>query len=313
MKKLVLLAACLLATPAFASDTISASFVASYLDPDKEGPTAALLQRETTVGGDVLAVSGNLGAGTGNSVKAQSSPWLNRIDITSDASAGFVYGAATSFWAVNQKVTGDAGSTATLTYNFKLTGNFAPGPANQYLPAGVVAPQNLTYYFLAYQGIAESVTAGSDAFGKYLLVETTAGDITLIRSPSTPGYVNTLSPHFAGRAACFGGVDTRCSAGGAFDDLFTLSFDMNVGEDFFLVGFLASETSGSTDFFNTARLVSIDLAPEFDLISGDGGALKRNADGSFGLAVPEPASWVMLIGGFGLVGGLQRRHRLARA
>jgi len=32
-----------------------------------------------------------------------------------------------------------------------------------------------------------------------------------------------------------------------------------------------------------------------------------------GLAVPEPASWAMLIAGFGLVGGAARKRRLARA
>jgi hypothetical protein len=29
------------------------------------------------------------------------------------------------------------------------------------------------------------------------------------------------------------------------------------------------------------------------------------------LPVPEPASWVMLIAGFGLIGGIARRQRLA--
>lgn len=33
----------------------------------------------------------------------------------------------------------------------------------------------------------------------------------------------------------------------------------------------------------------------------------------FGSAVPEPASWMMMIGGFGLIGGLRRRDRQAGA
>ncbi|MFN7174641.1 MAG: PEPxxWA-CTERM sorting domain-containing protein, partial [Thermaurantiacus tibetensis] len=32
-----------------------------------------------------------------------------------------------------------------------------------------------------------------------------------------------------------------------------------------------------------------------------------------GGVIPEPATWAMLIAGFGLVGGMARRRRLARA
>ena len=299
----------LLATPAFAAGATSGSFGVTYVDADKGGPIAGNLQRTSIAGAGVIDLTGNQGPGTANNVKVQSSPWLNKVGISSDATAGFVYGGATSVWAVNQTVTGTPGTTARLTYDFRLTGNFAPGPASQYLPPGIVAPQHFTYYFLAYRGVAQGFSALSDASGSYLLFESTAGNITLIKSPTTPGYINTLQPHFIGRAGCFG-ADTRCSAGGSFDDRLTMSFDMDVGENYFIIGFMSSETSGQSDFYHTARLLTIDLAPEFGLMSNDGGILTRNANGTYGLAVPEPASWAMLISGFGLVGAMQRRRRL---
>ncbi|WP_017669050.1 PEPxxWA-CTERM sorting domain-containing protein [Sandarakinorhabdus sp. AAP62] len=308
MRLFFIAATFVLAAPAFAAGATSASFGVTFVDADKGGPIAGNLQQTSIAGAGVIDLTGNQGPGTANNVKVQSSPWLNKLGIASDASAGFVYGAGTSVWAVNQTVTGTPGTTARLTYDFRLTGNFAPGPADQYLPPEIAAPQNFTYYFLAYRGVAQGFTALSDANGSYILFESTAGDITLIKSPNSPGYINTLQPQFIGRAACFG-ADTRCSAGGSFDDRLSMSFDMDVGENYFIVGFMSSQTSGQSDFYHTARLLTIDLAPEFGLLTDDGGILNRNANGTFGLSVPEPASWAMLITGFGLVGAMQRRRR----
>lgn len=42
-------------------------------------------------------------------------------------------------------------------------------------------------------------------------------------------------------------------------------------------------------------------------------ALSRQVAAAAGIAVPEPASWALLIAGFGLVGAVQRRRRLALA
>jgi hypothetical protein len=42
----------------------------------------------------------------------------------------------------------------------------------------------------------------------------------------------------------------------------------------------------------------------------DGGRVRIDVDGT---AVPEPASWMMMLGGFGLVGGMMRARRGRRA
>jgi len=132
----------------------------------------------------------------------------------------------------------------------------------------------------------------------------------LSRGPASPGYLNTLGPYLAAAAACFG-PDTRCSAGGTFADQRTIAFDIAVGTDYFVAGVLGSQTDGQTDFFHTAKLLSIGLAPKFDLVSDDGGVLARAPNGTFLLRVPEPTTWVLLIAGFGGVGCVLRRRRAA--
>lgn len=83
---------------------------------------------------------------------------------------------------------------------------------------------------------------------------------------------------FAATAACFG-ADTRCATGGTFNDQRTIGFDLATGENYFVIGYLSSQTDGQSDFFHTAKLSSIDLAPRFELASSDGGSLVRDAAG----------------------------------
>jgi len=77
-------------------------------------------------------------------------------------------------------------------------------------------------------------------------------------------------------------------------------------------------TASTPGFFNNLTLVSTNFTGLTYSVTGN--TLKLNwggtdspdlftADFSFGSAVPEPATWAMLIGGFGLAGGALRRRR----
>jgi hypothetical protein len=256
----------------------------------------------------LISVGATLGPGTANSIRSQSDAWVNKLEIQSTATQGLVYGTGLSFWALNQTVLGAPGQTVSISYTFGVDGSFAPGPGGTYLPPQFVPPQGLNFYFLAYRGRAEALTVETDALGSQLLFSSSVGQINFGRAAGSPGTIDTMPAPFAARAPCFGG-DTRCIVGGVFDERYTLTFDVMTGEEYFLVGYLNSNTNGQTSFFNTSRLIEIDLDPNFVLNSEDGGVLTRNASGTYNLAVPEPGTWAMLIAGFGLVGAVARRNR----
>ena len=85
---------------------------------------------------------------------------------------------------------------------------------------------------------------------------------------------------------------------------------------------------GAIDFFNTARLTGVaaenltapgtsvslySQALQGELPSGTGGQFVYPPSVPQTGAVPEPATWAMMIGGFGLIGSLARRRTLRPA
>ena len=96
----------------------------------------------------------------------------------------------------------------------------------------------------------------------------------------------------------------------------SLNFNIAAGSTFTLASWLYADDldQGTIDFFNTARLTSITASPGASLTSGSG-TLQMLPGGGFGYpsaptgAVPEPASWAMMIIGFGVVGAARRRRR----
>ncbi|OHB31114.1 MAG: hypothetical protein A2790_10720 [Phenylobacterium sp. RIFCSPHIGHO2_01_FULL_69_31] len=95
----------------------------------------------------------------------------------------------------------------------------------------------------------------------------------------------------------------------------TLSFTVNPGDRFFVLGALMVEdlVAGTIDFSHTAKLVGITALTDAGAPAGltsDSGRLVDRGDGSYGIAaVPEPGTWALMILGFGAAGAALRARR----
>ncbi len=96
----------------------------------------------------------------------------------------------------------------------------------------------------------------------------------------------------------------------------TVSFTLAAGSSFTLLSSLHAYDlydEGTVDFFSTAKVTGVSVSDGGSLTSLSG-ALQALPEGGYGYpaalaSVPEPASWAMLIAGFGLVGGMMRWQR----
>ncbi len=292
-----------------AATPIIGGYALTYADSDPHDATPGEFHRNYVFDNSVQSATSSSGTPANSvSTQSQSDAWLTRLAVQSNLQQGLMVGGGISMFAINQRVTGDPGN-ATVSYTFHIDGSFAPGPAANYPSAA--GTQGMNFYLLAYHGQALGLSVAHDSYGEYLRLDTTGGYYTVSRDPSAPGYVSGGN-WFAAAGLC-SNVDTRCQQGASFNDTRTLTFSMPTNEDYYILGFLFGQTNGQLDFFHTAKLQQIDLAPQYGLTSDDGGALVRGANGTFTLAagVPEPATWAMLILGFGVVGGAMRSRRRA--
>jgi hypothetical protein len=121
-----------------------------------------------------------------------------------------------------------------------------------------------------------------------------------------------------------------CGAGTYPPQTVTVAFDVRGGSTFAIGGIMLLDEldDGAIDFFNTARLTGVaaeNLTTPGTSVSLYSEALKGELPASTGGqfvyppsvpqtgAVPEPATWAMMIGGFGLIGSLARRRALRPA
>lgn len=96
-----------------------------------------------------------------------------------------------------------------------------------------------------------------------------------------------------------------------------LDFTMQAGDTFTLLSYLSfiNLREGEFDFYNTAKLTGITLQGQDATLTSASNALQLNGDGTYGYkplaiaGVPEPANWALMIGGFGLIGGVSRRRQ----
>lgn len=124
--------------------------------------------------------------------------------------------------------------------------------------------------------------------------------------------LDNLYPLLARAQLCPG---DECDAGNYPGTDLTLSFMVAAGSTFTIASNLFADdlTNGTIDFFNNAKLTAISVSPGASLTSASG-KLVALPGGGFGYpappAVPEPASWAMMIAGFGLTGVTLRRRRV---
>lgn len=143
-------------------------------------------------------------------------------------------------------------------------------------------PINGGTYILSLSTTATAVNGIDDvAFGSNV-----GGDDTII-------YSGTLASQFDGTTLLFSG--------------FSFAYDDSMGN--LLLDVKVSGISGGSNFFDATN----GTATQFSRAHDFGGGFDN-----FGLvasfnAVPEPASWAMLIAGFGLVGAAARRRRMVAA
>jgi hypothetical protein len=250
------------------------------------------------------------------SARVQSGAWSNKAEILGTSFGNVkTLGLIFSGMNINQRLEGEAGTSATLTYVFRADGNLEPG-----LQANMAGdfPQYVRAYLLAYRGRALGYELVQTPQFTDFRVVATGGVASVFLGQNNPNYVNTLGDDLilpGGFATgCIGDESPECGDFGPVSGTLQISFDVMVGEEFFVGTALFGRTNGTLDFFNTLELEQIVVPQGFALVAEDGGVLQRRPDGTYGLpAVPEPSTWVMLIAGFGLVGGMARRRRTANA
>jgi hypothetical protein len=133
------------------------------------------------------------------------------------------------------------------------------------------------------------------------------GSATYIGVDSGGGYAQIT---FASEQTQFYGYWNYAPGFGDNATLSTLDASNNVLQSFDLTVLAPISTPGG---FNAFQFRGIDGTDKFSGIRFGGNyiLLAATADGGAVGGVPEPASWAMLIAGFGLVGAAARRRRVA--
>jgi hypothetical protein len=133
------------------------------------------------------------------------------------------------------------------------------------------------------------------------------------------GTRNSLEANFAildTASLCEDQIAT-CTANKVYEPTtLNLDFEVVAGQSFTIAAWLYADevANGTFDFFNTAKLTGLYAETETGeavTVTSASGTLVARPGGGFGYAnvsVPEPATWAMMILGFGVVGGAARRR-----
>lgn len=300
--------------PASAAEIIG-SYGIAYADTTPYKPS--LTNSSYTSGtNEVFASYGS--QGFSSYAHAQTSAWNNRIETITDLSGApppspdfqtFAFAAAQSFYAVNQILSGP-GATAQMSYQFLVDGSFLTGPDNLFPPTQ--SRQNLGVSLVAYYGTA--LETFLDPANGIFYLRTDNGLTSLNVLPESGGYKDENFNYIIPGSFAYGcaAPEYYCNSSVTFNQVpLTINVDVEVGRPFTVAALLTTYNNGRAEFFNTVKLNSISLDPAYTLTADDGGALRRNADGTYALAasVPEPATWATMLLGFGLIGGAMRARR----
>lgn len=147
-----------------------------------------------------------------------------------------------------------------------------------------------------------------------------------VAAPATAQTVITLTGTPSAMSGTFGNQPVA-GVGGAFSDsyIFTLGQQSDVGAVLTSIGFTNSTNidftsvllngkaltinNGVVDFAFTGSPINFAAGPVSLVVNG-----LQFGEGSYSgviaavAAVPEPATWAMMIGGFGMIGGVMRRR-----
>lgn len=214
-----------------------------------------------------------------------------------------------------------AGSAQASSFLFKLNGSgisssirltYAPNPNTGVLPGTSPNPVDPigSYIVTGISGTFSDANIG--------LLNTAITGI-VASSPATPHPTNLLAPHSFGFFPIASGVTTPggTAPGFSYGNLFYPGGSPQAASDypfhggvFDIYGLVFSTASGK--FVNLWTNGDFGGGPEYGVGVTDGlTVLDYTGDPISLTAVPETASWLMMIGGFGLMGmALRRRHAI---
>lgn len=278
-----------------------ASTTLAWLDGTLEGNGLA---STSTAGAEAVAIDAAGEGGVFLAGRAASEIGINRLQVANStglpfADSGSVI-SALSFWADNLSVRAADGGPVTLSISFSFEGSYVGPCCDAANPSSTFG----NAYFLAAPGRFLDIGQGEED-GPISFTTSLGSAVLRGQATAVPGGLLSVA------SLCDGDDGEDGCDPFAASATYTLDFTIGSDEDFWLAGyfFVGDLAQGeSVDAFHSARLLGISIDPGAVLTS-ESGRIVRRADGSYGLpaAIPEPATWAMMILGFGLVGMRMRR------